>query len=1034
MGEEHPINNEEWATWQLLGGKLISTPAVTAWGDNRLDVFAIGTDSRLYHKQWDRTQWGIWQSLGGTCIHQPAAVCWGADRLDVFAIGVDQQIYHKWWNGSTWEGWENLGGTCIYGVAAASWGENRIDLFSLGPNSVLFHKYFEGAWGEWTPLTVEKTETTGISLSDGVPSLYAPAAVATQPNHVSLFTLGVNGQVYHTWGNGDTWTGWQLVSGRPGWRSHHGIAATYRGGDRIDLLTIVSDSQRSNYSLYRRSTTSLETFTWSQWEELEGAVCMAAPAAVANGDRIETFLIGPQRALYHKSWVQDTTPPSPPTVTAQTTNSQTPSIHGTAILSTGETLTVTVNGVVYAIEGGHLVFDGNNSWMLTIPAVNKLPDSTYTVTVMVTDAAGNESHSTAELVVDTIPPASPTITAQRAKTQTPTITGTVAMVASDSLTVTVNEITYTAGDGHLVVEGGNWTLTIPADHPLSDGTYAVTAIVTDVAGNSTIASTPSGIIVDTTPPTPPTINSQITNSPTPTITGTATLSFSDTLTVRVGDLTYTAYEDERLSLGPDHTWTLEMRDRWGLADGTYPITATVTDAAGNVISTYSVPDGLIVDTTPPEAPTVNPQTARSGTPTITGTATLGTNEILTVTVNNVTYNTEDGHLIIGNDHTWILKIPAANRLSNGTHPVIATVTDSTTNETSDSTTNELIVNYYKTVQFIGYAFKTDVATKSQRELLYPIFNLKNEIDFEQDWQNRLTLMCKAIEAAYSVIEYDNSCLKLFIVPEFYFMLQYADRSGYYGYSPEICCKILDELTNMFREPKYSDWLFVFGSIFTGPKSGKVSLGTYYNITLMRKGGPVNSNQERDKARILFNRIGYSSISPVNSVAEVSVQIPGIQRPFRNDLGILFKNAKIGPGENNQIWYCDGLEVSDSDDRNIFKVNDITFGLDHSLDQFSSDKPVQFQIIFSSEDDKFSTMPRPGQDYQSVFMLDGSNGQSKLGDINGYMPPARTLALERNEEFETEWTYFVKNGRNNLGQLDIYDLQEIRYPDENVNSS
>ena len=30
--------------WEPLGGILTSSPSVVSWGDNRLDVFALGTD------------------------------------------------------------------------------------------------------------------------------------------------------------------------------------------------------------------------------------------------------------------------------------------------------------------------------------------------------------------------------------------------------------------------------------------------------------------------------------------------------------------------------------------------------------------------------------------------------------------------------------------------------------------------------------------------------------------------------------------------------------------------------------------------------------------------------------------------------------------------------------------------------------------------------------------------------------------------------------------------------------------------------
>ena len=64
------------------------------------------------------------------------------NRLDVFVIGTNSRLYHKWWNGSRWSDWENLGGTLIAAPSAVSWGPNRIDTFALGTSSRLYRRYY----------------------------------------------------------------------------------------------------------------------------------------------------------------------------------------------------------------------------------------------------------------------------------------------------------------------------------------------------------------------------------------------------------------------------------------------------------------------------------------------------------------------------------------------------------------------------------------------------------------------------------------------------------------------------------------------------------------------------------------------------------------------------------------------------------------------------------------------------------------------------------------------------------------------------
>jgi hypothetical protein len=101
-----------------MGGVCASAPTVVSWGENRLDVFVLGTDSALYHKWYDGSGWGPsltgYEYMGGICVDEPRVTAWDSDRLDVFVVGTDGGLYHKWWNGSAWgpslTGYEALGG------------------------------------------------------------------------------------------------------------------------------------------------------------------------------------------------------------------------------------------------------------------------------------------------------------------------------------------------------------------------------------------------------------------------------------------------------------------------------------------------------------------------------------------------------------------------------------------------------------------------------------------------------------------------------------------------------------------------------------------------------------------------------------------------------------------------------------------------------------------------------------------------------------------------------------------------------------
>nr|WP_262908964.1 Ig-like domain-containing protein [Leeuwenhoekiella parthenopeia] len=373
----------------------------------------------------------------------------------------------------------------------------------------------------------------------------------------------------------------------------------------------------------------------------------------------------------------DTTPPTVPTVDPLVTNDNTPTITGTA--DSADDLVVVVAGVTYTEGDGNLVDNGDNTWTLTIPG--PLADGTYDVVATATDPVSNVSTDATvdELTIDTTPPTVPTVDPLVTNDNTPTITGTAD--SADDLVVIVAGVTYTEGDGNLVDNGDNtWTLTIPS--PLADGTYDVMATATDAAGNASTDATVDELTIDTTPPTVPTVDPLVTNDNTPTITGTA--DSADDLVVVVDGVTYTEGDGDLVDNG-DNTWTLTIPSP--LADGTYDVMATATDAAGNA-STDATVDELTIDTTAPTIPTVDPLVTNDNTPTITGTADSA--DDLVVIVAGVTYTEGDGNLVDNGDNTWTLTI--SSPLADGTYDVMATATDTARNTSTDATIDELTID------------------------------------------------------------------------------------------------------------------------------------------------------------------------------------------------------------------------------------------------------------------------------------------------------------------------------------------------------
>jgi hypothetical protein len=106
------FDGSRWSDSESLGGHIADGAgiAVTAWGIDQLEVFAIFDDGQLWDRYWDGRSWHDWESLGGelALTGTPAASSWGNDRLDVFAPGRDDRLWHRWWDGTRWVDWETV--------------------------------------------------------------------------------------------------------------------------------------------------------------------------------------------------------------------------------------------------------------------------------------------------------------------------------------------------------------------------------------------------------------------------------------------------------------------------------------------------------------------------------------------------------------------------------------------------------------------------------------------------------------------------------------------------------------------------------------------------------------------------------------------------------------------------------------------------------------------------------------------------------------------------------------------------------------
>ena len=330
----------------------------------------------------------------------------------------------------------------------------------------------------------------------------------------------------------------------------------------------------------------------------------------------------------------------------------------------GDVITVTLNGKDYTA-----MLDASGSWSVGVPAadVGALVNGDQTISATLTDKAGNSTTATHEFDVSLTAPviaintlAADDVINATEKGQDLQVSGTSNQPEGTAITVSLNGINYTATTD----ASGNWSVTVPAANvsALGEASYAVTASVTDAAGNS--ASTGHSVLVDSALP-------QVTINPVATddvinaaeVAAGQTLSgkvsgaaSGDTVTITLGGNTYTATVQDDLS------WSVNVPSSvlTAIGNGDLTVSASVTNGHGNTgtgerdITIDANLPGLRVDTVAGDDVINSIEHAQNLI--ITGSSDgLATGAALTVTVNGKTYAAT-----VLADGTWTAAIPAAD--------------------------------------------------------------------------------------------------------------------------------------------------------------------------------------------------------------------------------------------------------------------------------------------------------------------------------------------------------------------------------------
>ncbi|HFK5730114.1 TPA: Ig-like domain-containing protein [Enterobacter hormaechei subsp. steigerwaltii] len=329
----------------------------------------------------------------------------------------------------------------------------------------------------------------------------------------------------------------------------------------------------------------------------------------------------------------------------------------------GDVVTVTVGGKTFT---GAVQADG--SWSVGVPAsvIGALGEGSHTISVSVTDAAGNTGSATHGVTLSGNPPEftidaisqDNVLNAQEAM-QPLSLSGTSNLPNGSAVTVTLNNVNYQA-----TVENGRWSVQVPVSDvlDLANTLYTVSVSGTDSVGNS--GSAEANLLVDTVLPqvivntfAGDNLVNNAEAAVDQTLSGRVTgAAAGDTVSVTVGGKSYTA------TVGSDLKWsvTIPSADLQAFGDGDLTFSASVTNAHGNTdtgerdININAELPGLRVNTI--SGDDVINAIEQQQDLAVTGSSThLAEGTQITVTINNVEYVTT-----VNASGNWQIGVPAAD--------------------------------------------------------------------------------------------------------------------------------------------------------------------------------------------------------------------------------------------------------------------------------------------------------------------------------------------------------------------------------------
>ncbi|HWN11361.1 MAG TPA: peptidoglycan DD-metalloendopeptidase family protein [Pyrinomonadaceae bacterium] len=319
---EHGLLDVNWRGWWHIQGGLTDTNghiSAVSREPKRLDVFAVGGNGTVYTAAWDENTsssgWRGWWPIEG--LKAPPGSHVGAvsrhpNKLDIFVVGNDGRIYTAAWDQNVsqgkWRGWWNIqdGKNCPAGalVSAVSRHPSKLDVFVVGNDGRIYtaawdNNVNDAKWRGWWNIQDGKNCPPGAPVG----------AVSRHSNKLDVFVVGNDGRIYTAaWDQnvGDAkWRGWWNIQEGKNCPPGAPVSAVSRDANKLDVFVVGNDG-RIYTAAWDQNVGDAKWRGW--WNIQDGKNCPpGAPVSATSrdNDKLDVFVVGNDGMVYTAAWAQN---------------------------------------------------------------------------------------------------------------------------------------------------------------------------------------------------------------------------------------------------------------------------------------------------------------------------------------------------------------------------------------------------------------------------------------------------------------------------------------------------------------------------------------------------------------------------------------------------------------------------------------------------------------------------------------------------------------------------------------------------------